>query len=1353
MTKLKLLLFLLLLGVSFTIFGQAVTIKNLEVGPYGQGSSIAVSISIDDVNGNLKTNNVFKLFISDDTGNFENAIEIGSYPGFYTTFVNGIIPNNLPAGDYKVLVKFANDELISNASNTFKVIAKSGVKADIEANAIQTIHDNPKTFGVCKPEKSTNFRFTNSSSAGAVVSLNVINEISLATQNFDFNTAQVVINADMAHYTIFAKAELNGIIGTKAFFLINNAIKPGFNAPANNTLCLPAELLYDIETKSINGIQNNFPGYSYKVNWGDGNIEDFTPNKIIATGAQIKHTYTKSSCGNQIRINAVDYYNVYGIIYQVNSPFCGLVSVPISTQAKLLTKPENEFGLPAIVCVNTPFTITNKSIAGDNPSSTAPECANNNNVYYWFVDGVNATPQGVPLSYDFKPVFTTQGYHTVRLESESFSSCEALPIEKTCFVQLTPTPAFSLSETQTCAGTIIKATNESVIDLSEKAQNIYKWEFRGPYIVDFANGTNNASKNPEFIFNKEGVFDIRLSILTPCGEIFVEKTVIINEKPTIIANWQTSLCGKGQVLSFDESTGNTMKTVFTGTAKTEVDTYKWEISGGAFSFKNGTHANSKFPSILFEDYATYTIVTTHQNNCGTETMSKTIVFNEAPTVSAGVDQTVCNTAEVALEGSINGAFTGVSWIGGEGVFTPSRNVLNPIYKPSSAETLTGQVSLVFSVKANSAAPCDIIEDVMLIKIKPANKITSAANKNVCSGTMVNYSPKATLAGTTFSWIASGKDNVSGFSESGEGDIKDVLINSQSDNEASVSYLITPINEGCKGETFEFIVTVTALPKVTAIASSPTICSGKESVIILSTNTTNLRYTWTSTATGKITGNSQKTTPTALTEIAEVLTNNGDSTGTVTYTIIPENITGCTSSPMIIIVKVSAATGFATFSPDKTTGCSPLKIAFKNTTPGAANKYYWDFGDGKTLITTDNNTVNHIYISSITKTYTAKLVTETDCGSFTSEYIIRVSPNTIQPFLVVNGNEYEGCAPHTVKFNNNTKGALLYKYDFGDGTIIETNKSPEIISHTFKQGGTYVVKLTASNGCSDTTITQTIKVYPAAISDFVADVAVACDSVIVKFNNKSIGAIAYLWDFGDGTVSTDENPVHQFGNTKAAYTVTLISYSSFGCATTSEKVDYIKLGIAPKADFTVSPGLTIQYPNYRFEFKNKTAGTANTYTWDFGDGTTSSLTDPIHSYADTGSYKVNLLVTNQSGCSSMFSQTVRIIGTPGNLFIPNAFMPNSLTNEIRTFQAKGSGMAEWHLRIFNKWGQMVWETHLLDDKGRPTEGWDGMMFGQPAPQGIYFWDVAAKFINGTEWAGMVFSEGTNPKKAGTLNLIR
>lgn len=1354
MGKLTATLFLFFIGTIFTAFGQTVNTGTINSGPYGSGSSIAVPIKIEDTQGKLKTDNVFKLYLSDANGSFAQAVEIGSYPGFYTTFINGLIPAGLAPGDYKVIVKYAGETLVSQPSNSFSVVVSGGVKADIEANTNQTLSNAPKTFGDCKPERPNTFRFTNSSTPGALVSLIATNEMTSTFESFNFAAGNVVMNAEMTHYTLFVKAELNGIIGTKAFFLINNVIKPGFSAPANSTVCLPAELQYDIETKSVNGIQNNFPGYSYQINWGDGQIEDVTPNNIIASNAQIKHTYTRSSCGRQIKINDINYYNVYGVIYQVNSPYCGLVSVPISTQSKVLTPPENRFAIDSSLCINTEVVITNYSLAGDNPSSTSPECSNGNNVYYWYVDDVLLTPQGVPITYALNHTFTTSGFHRVRLESQSFSSCEALPTEKTVYVQTTTLPSFNLSETKACIGATIKATDTSILDDNGSARNIYQWEVDGPVAVTYLNGTQSSDKNPEFKFEEEGIYIVKLTIISPCSPATIEKMVIINNTPTITTNWSASLCGKGQLFTFDDSEGNPMQTAFTGTANTEADTYNWEISGGRFSFKNSSDKTSKSPAILFEDYGTYHITITHQNNCGTNTITRTIVFNEAPTISAGADQTVCANEEVTLNGSIIGdAEDTFSWLGGEGLFAPSRNVLNATYLPSANEIAAGAVQLKLLVNTKNPVPCDLVEDLVLIKINPENKVTSVANKTICNETAVNYTPTSVLEDSDFTWTVTATSNASGFSASGVGDITDILTCIKSDQEASVTYIITPNNNGCDGTPFELKVLVNPVPKITAVASNQTICSGKQVAISLTANFADLRYTWTSVASDKISGNSQNDIPKTLTQILDKLTNTGDSTEAVTYTIIPENAAGCAGEAVLVTINVSASAGITTFSPDKTMGCSPLKIAFKNTTKGSINTYYWDFGDGETLVTTDNNTVNHTYVTNVAKTITAKLVTETDCGSYASEFIIRVTPNTVEPELVVNGNEYEGCAPHTVKFFNNSKGAVFFKYDFGDGTLIEGNQSPETISHTFTQGGTYVVKLTASNGCSDTTTTETIKVYPQAITDFSADVTGDCDSVTVKFQNESKNAIAYLWDFGDGAVSTDINPVHTFTDEKANYTITLLSYSAFGCAKTIQKVNFIQVGETPKPDFVVSPGVIIQYPNYRFTFKNNTVGDIKSYLWDFGDGKTSTSIDTEHSYPDTGIYKVQLTAINQTGCSNTTTKTVKILGVPGNIFIPNAFMPNSLVDEIKTFRAKGSGLAEWHFRIFNKWGELIWQTTKLDEQGRPTESWDGTMFGENAPQGIYFWEVGAKFINGTEWAGMVYKEGTDPKKAGTLNLIR
>ena len=200
-------------------------------------------------------------------------------------------------------------------------------------------------------------------------------------------------------------------------------------------------------------------------------------------------------------------------------------------------------------------------------------------------------------------------------------------------------------------------------------------------------------------------------------------------------------------------------------------------------------------------------------------------------------------------------------------------------------------------------------------------------------------------------------------------------------------------------------------------------------------------------------------------------------------------------------------------------------------------------------------------------------------------------------------------------------------------------------------------------------------------------------------------------------------------------------------------DYIKVSSAPVIAFEVQPGEVIQYPNYKFTFKNTSTGDISSMSWDFGDGSpVSNSQNPEHSYPDTGSYNVKLIMASKFGCSSYVEKTVRITGTPGQLYVPNAFMPNSATTELRNFTAKGSGINKWHFRIFNKWGEMVWQTEKLDGNGAPGEAWDGTFNGKPAPQGVYFWEISASFKNGTEWAGMSYNN-QEPKKTGPIHLIR
>lgn len=473
----------------------------------------------------------------------------------------------------------------------------------------------------------------------------------------------------------------------------------------------------------------------------------------------------------------------------------------------------------------------------------------------------------------------------------------------------------------------------------------------------------------------------------------------------------------------------------------------------------------------------------------------------------------------------------------------------------------------------------------------------------------------------------------------------------------------------------------------------------------------------------------------------------------TYTVKLTVKTSCGDNTFISTVLVKALP-LAVFSPSKTTGCSPMVVTFSNTSPGTGNTYYFDFGDGTPPVQkTDNSPVTHTFVSGTIKDFVVTMITENSCGrSAPARYTIRVSPNTILPELVVNSNELAGCAPFTVNFFNNSSGATSFVYDFGDGTKTgPTRSAPETVTHTFTKGGVYVVTLTASNGCSDTTTTETITVYDQPMLQIAADQVQGCPGLNVKFKNQSVGGISYVWDFGDGTTSTEFEPEHVYTGDQEFYTVTLTAVNSLGCTNTRVFNQYIHIIPPPQAKFNVLPGTTINIPNYTFQFEDESENNPESWSWDFGDGTTSTARSPKHTYPDTGSYTVTLRVSNQFNCSTEISKTLKIVGVPGYLYVPNAFMPNSGTEELRTFKAKGSGLASYRLSIFNKWGELLWQTDKLED-GRPVEGWDGTFKSILVPQGTYFWKIDAEFINKMPWKGMSY-DGSTPKRTGSINLIR
>ena len=156
-------------------------------------------------------------------------------------------------------------------------------------------------------------------------------------------------------------------------------------------------------------------------------------------------------------------------------------------------------------------------------------------------------------------------------------------------------------------------------------------------------------------------------------------------------------------------------------------------------------------------------------------------------------------------------------------------------------------------------------------------------------------------------------------------------------------------------------------------------------------------------------------------------------------------------------------------------------------------------------------------------------------------------------------------------------------------------------------------------------------------------------------------------------------------------------------------------IPPASDFFISPSPVITVPNYTFKFNNLTINSSNyKYLWSLGDGSFSTARDVTHKYVDTGNYAVRLIVLDTvSNCTDTTQKIARIDGYPGYLYVPNAICPACIQSNLREFLPKGAGLKEYRLQILTTWGELVFETRALDNKGAPSQSC--LLYTSPSPR--------------------------------------
>lgn len=363
---------------------------------------------------------------------------------------------------------------------------------------------------------------------------------------------------------------------------------------------------------------------------------------------------------------------------------------------------------------------------------------------------------------------------------------------------------------------------------------------------------------------------------------------------------------------------------------------------------------------------------------------------------------------------------------------------------------------------------------------------------------------------------------------------------------------------------------------------------------------------------------------------------------ITYTVTVTDTSGCSrQDSMSIIVTPKPIAGFTINNLNQCINTNSFIFTNTSTINNGSYTSAWDFGDGNF-----SAIANPLHTYLVAGTYNVKLLVTSNTGCKDSiAMAVTIYPKPAINFSINNNNQ---CfAGNAFIFTNNStilNGSMSFLWDFGDGT---TSTLPSV-THSYVVPGNYTVKLKAvsNNGCKDSAITN-ILVYPSPTASFNFILPNQClNGNNFNFNNTSsiaAGSLSYLWLFGDGNSSTQINPSHNY-NLEGNYTVKLLVTAPNGC------VDSIShnLTVYPKPAVLFSLNNITQCIKGNLYIINNSSSISSgtlSYNWTFGDGITSTLINPVHTYSLPGNFIIKLVTLSDKGCKDSLSQTVVVNPNP------------------------------------------------------------------------------------------------------------
>jgi gliding motility-associated-like protein len=914
------------------------------------------------------------------------------------------------------------------------------------------------------------------------------------------------------------------------------------------------------------------------------------------------------------------------------------------------------------VCAGSPTLFTDMSTPTGNIINWGWDFDNNGTV-----DDINQNPSHT---------FPGPGTYNVELWVKGVGGCvDSIVIP----VVVNPNPVANFTGTNECFGTTTTFNDLSTI-LTGTITNWF-WDFGDPNVTS---DTSNL-QNPTYTYPAPGTYNVTLTITSDsgCTGTFTT-TVEVYSHPVANFTPNTACAGANSIFN-DISTLGSIGIQF----------WNWDFDNDQI-----VDDNNQNPSHLFPGLGNYP-VNLHivdSNGCFHDTTIMVSVSAQ-PTAAFTFTNECYGTATSFTDLSNPNGGTINAW---DWDFDNNGTVDNVLQNPTNGYASAGTYTVELLVTTTNGCKDSITMQVVVNPIPVANFSVAP----VCLGTpSVFYDSSSVITGSITNW---------------QWDFGDALGTSNAQNPtytyaAAGTYAVTLTVTSDSGCIHTYIDSAVVSPMPTAAFTTNNVCLNTAASF---TDTSNPNG-------GTITSWEWDFNGDNITDdVNQHPTNFFPAAGVYNVQLIVSSAAGCADTIVNPITIHPMPTAAFTFNNE----CFGTAIGFTDNSAvatGNITNWNWDFGNLNTS-TLQNPSENY----AAEGVYTVQLIVTTDngCKDTISHQV------EVYPIPVVNFTPTDVCLNFATQFNDlttvsntyTTNNIVNWYWDFGDGLGTSNLQNP---TYTYNMEGVYQAYLvvTSNHGCTDSLMLNvTVNPLPQISFDAPTD---GCAPVCMTFvNNSNItsGLIStWAWDFGDGNTASAMNPSHCFENNShssvSTFDITLTGTSDKGCVTTLMQPSMITAYPMPLANFTFGPQPTDIYDKEITFVDQSIVGSV--WTWDLGDGASSTQQNPIHEYADSGTFVVTLFMENQYGCKDTAQKTVVIKPTYA-IWIPNTFTPDGDGNNDFFF-VKGYGIVELQTLVFDRWGVLLYEGYLLDSK------WNGSYKGNMSIEDTYVYKVRARDVF-NEW---------------------